>query len=235
MQDPPALEPSVAEPGRAVVPRAPLRTRETVEGQETLEDHQSPEPAFPHPGPRRFRFRPAEIWLLIATTLCLAGADQYSKGWVVERLGPLRRAADGHLRPPPGKRSLEILPHALRITLSGNQGAIFGIGRDWPRRVKIPLFFTLSLLAVGFVLLLFAYSHPSQVWLRLGLASVLSGALGNGVDRIRLDYVVDFIDWYAGFRWPTFNVADVAITLGSAVVLLSLWHPPKGSPLQPET
>lgn len=197
--------------------------------EDTATEVGQPEPPFTHSVRRRLRFRPAEIWLLLATTLCLAGADQYTKGWVVERLGPLRRATDGHLRPPPGKAPLPILPHALQLTLNGNQGAIFGIGRDWPRRVKIPLFTALSLLAVGFVLLLFSYSHPSQVWLRLGLASVLSGALGNGLDRIRLDYVVDFIDWYAGFRWPTFNVADVAITVGSAVVLLSLWRPPMAS------
>jgi signal peptidase II len=53
------------------------------------------------------------------------------------------------------------------------------------------------------------------------LSLILGGALGNLVDRLRLGYVIDFVDWYyRGWHWPAFNVADAAITIGAALLVL---------------
>jgi signal peptidase II len=57
-------------------------------------------------------------------------------------------------------------------------------------------------------------------WLRIGLALVFGGAIGNLIDRIRYGEVVDFLDWYVGaYHWPAFNVADSSITIGVTILL----------------
>jgi signal peptidase II len=156
----------------------------------------------------------------------LAGADQWTKGWAVDRMGPLTKDSAGRLRPPWGKPPVEVWEGYLRLNITGNSGAIFGLGRAWPESIKRPIFVVMSCLAMGFIALLIRGSQPDQRLRRLGLAAVLSGALGNLIDRMGQDYVVDFIDWYGGFHWPTFNVADIAITAGVLLVLLNLWlHP----------
>jgi lipoprotein signal peptidase len=175
-----------------------------------------------------------EVLLLLGVTLMLAGADQYTKGWVVERQGGLSRDRTGRMRPRPGTEPLELVPGALRLTLTANEGAIWGIGRAWRPGLKRGLFITLSVVAVGFVLLLFAGTSEAQWLRRLGLSAVMAGAVGNLLDRIFLDYVVDFIDWYWGFRWPTYNVADAAITVGVLLVVIDLlWHPDGPEPASP--
>jgi signal peptidase II len=172
-----------------------------------------------------------EILLLWAVVLTLAGADQWTKGWAVERLGPMARDWTGRLRPPAHKPPVDVIDGVLRFSITGNEGAIWGLGRRIDNRYKRPVFIALSALAMGFIVLLIRASTPEQRPRRLGLAAVLSGALGNLLDRVRSDYVVDFIDWYYGFDWPTFNVADVAITVGVALVIIDLyWHPDPQAP-----
>jgi signal peptidase II len=59
----------------------------------------------------------------------------------------------------------------------------------------------------------------------------LAGALGNMIDRLRFDAVVDFLDFHlAGYHWPAFNVADSAISVGVALMLLQQWRLPKENP-----
>jgi signal peptidase II len=61
--------------------------------------------------------------------------------------------------------------------------------------------------------------------LRFGLALIAGGALGNLYDRARRGAVVDFLELYAGeFRWPAFNLADTAITVGAALALWDMWR-----------
>lgn len=108
----------------------------------------------------------------------------------------------------------------LNITLHHNQGAAFsflsGAG-GWQRW----FFAALALVVSAAIALWLRQVGRSQRLLAGGLALVLGGALGNLADRLRLGYVVDFIsvhyrDWY----FPTFNVADAAITVGAALILL---------------
>ncbi|HEY6100173.1 MAG TPA: signal peptidase II, partial [Anaeromyxobacter sp.] len=88
-------------------------------------------------------------------------------------------------------------------------------------------FFTaISLGAVGFILYYYRKLQDDQRFVQLALAFVLSGAVGNFVDRIARGYVVDFVEWYwwnrPDLRWPTFNVADSLIVVGVAMLVL---HP----------
>lgn len=178
------------------------------------------------PRPPRLLDWSQEILLLVAVVLLLSAADQWSKGWATERLGPLERGWTGRLRPPLNKPPVDVIDDALRFSITGNEGAIWGLGRSLSNRFKRPFFITMSLLAVAFIVLLIRASTPEQRLRRIGLAAVLSGALGNLLDRVRQDYVVDFIDWYYGYNWPTFNIADVAITVGVVMVIIDLyWHP----------
>ena len=104
------------------------------------------------------------------------------------------------------------LVHAL------NPGAAFSFLSDaggWQR-----WFFTLLALGVSGWIVALLRRHSSDFRLSLALTLILSGALGNVVDRLRFGAVVDFIQWHlAGLYWPAFNVADSAITLGAALLV----------------
>jgi len=122
--------------------------------------------------------------------------------------------ASAHLIPG---EPLPLLGQFLRLTLVHNTGAAFGL---FPGS-RIP-FILVSVLAIAVVLYLFARDAYRSLVNRILLGCILGGALGNLVDRIRWGRVVDFIDVGLGsVRWPVFNVADSAVTLG---VILLAWN-----------
>ena len=100
----------------------------------------------------------------------------------------------------------------LSLTLAHNRGVAFGLASGGGGLLVV-----LTLVALAFVGVLFA-RHPDRpgMWVAVGLLA--GGALGNLIDRIRVGEVTDYIDVLA---WPPFNLADVAITLGVAVLALS--------------
>lgn len=108
-----------------------------------------------------------------------------------------------------------------------NFGAAFGFlndpGSTWQRW----LFLAVTAVAVIAVLLVARSAEEKERILFLALGCILGGALGNVVDRIRLGAVVDFLDFhYAGWHWPAFNVADMAICAGAGgLALLLLLRP----------
>ena len=105
----------------------------------------------------------------------------------------------------------------VRLTLVHNTGAAFGLfpGSRGP-------FIVISIVAIGVVLYLFLRETHRNALNRVLLGCILGGAIGNLIDRVRLGWVVDFIDMGLGqTRWPVFNVADSAVTLG--VVFLA-WN-----------
>jgi signal peptidase II len=110
-----------------------------------------------------------------------------------------------------------VLGDVVRLTLVHNTGAAFGL---FPGS-RIP-FIIISILAIGVVLYLFLRESYRGLGNRILLGCILGGAVGNLVDRIRLGWVVDFIDVGIGStRWPVFNVADSAVTLG---VIFLAWN-----------
>jgi signal peptidase II len=106
----------------------------------------------------------------------------------------------------------------FNLVLAYNRGAAFSFLSDasgWQRYVFIAT--TLAAIAVILVLL----ARPLKRWLAFGLALILGGAIGNLWNRVALGSVVDFLDFYAaGYHWPAFNLADSAITVGAALLIL---------------
>jgi signal peptidase II len=142
--------------------------------------------------------------LLGVATLVLV-LDQLSKLWVSTSL-----PEGGWWSPLPG------LWRVFRITHITNSGAAFGMFPDQGN------FFIVVAVVVALTILLYYRYLPTGEWLvRLSLGLQLGGAIGNLLDRLRYGHVVDFVD--IGF-WPIFNVADVSIVSGVAILAYCLWR-----------
>ena len=125
-------------------------------------------------------------------------------------------------------QQVEILGDFVRLTYIHNPGAAFGITLGSSSRM---IFLALSLVALGALLAMY-WVTPAMNRVRLAsIALVCGGAIGNLIDRVRSSLgVVDFLDMGIGenLRWPVFNVADVAVTIGAILLALSLWHEEHG-------
>ncbi|MBX3181857.1 MAG: signal peptidase II [Polyangiaceae bacterium] len=134
-----------------------------------------------------------------------------------------------------------VLKDHLSFTWALNRGGAWGILQDAGELVRRPFFFAVSVLAVVFIVSLYGRLHRDQWALKWGLPLVLGGALGNLADRIVRGSVIDFIDYRAdwvgslnGFiqryaeswtvtdHWPTFNVADISICVGVALMAVDM-------------
>jgi len=103
-----------------------------------------------------------------------------------------------------------------------NTGAAFGVLAAAPVGVRLPLFLAVTVIASAAVVSYLRRTPADQRWRVAALGGVLGGAMGNLLDRVRYGEVVDFLDLHWGdLHWPAFNVADAAITVGVAVVLLA--------------
>ncbi len=146
----------------------------------------------------------AVAWLLLSFAVIMA--DQMSKAYIVGHFGEFE--------------FIRVLP-ILDITRMHNVGAAFSFlasASGWQRWLFIGL---ASGVSAGIVVWLYRLPRGAPLTLAAGLALVLGGAVGNVIDRIRLGHVIDFIH----FHWdeayfPAFNVADSAITVGAALLLL---------------
>jgi len=107
------------------------------------------------------------------------------------------------------------------IVHARNQGAAFGVLRD--SSIRLPFLIGVSLLAAVVIVIVFRKLRPDQKLSAWGLSLVLSGAVGNLIDRIRFGEVVDFLSvhWHEHY-WPAFNVADSAICIGVGLLALDM-------------
>ena len=120
----------------------------------------------------------------------------------------------------------------LDITHLRNRGAAFGILNDLPETVRMPLFVFVLAVAIVVIFVFLKKVEPGDRVLILALSLILGGAIGNSIDRFRLGYVTDFIDfhWFGDpkYHWPPFNVADSAITIGVILILFDTLFLKKG-------
>lgn len=133
---------------------------------------------------------------MIAGVILLA--DQLTKAWIVAGFD--------------AGQSVPFIAHLLHLTYIQNTGAAFGLFRG-----QQALFIACSLAVIVWIL----WEWRKKQWDSLTLwaaAFILGGAVGNLIDRLRLGYVIDFLDLRI---WPVFNVGDSAITVG---VVLILWQ-----------
>lgn len=142
--------------------------------------------------------------LALAAAAAVALLDQLSKWWIVERV----------MDPP---RALEVTGF-FNLMLVYNRGISFGLLDS--EAALLP--WVLSGLAVAIVIGLVVWLRQIEGrWPAVAVGLIVGGAVGNIIDRLRLGAVIDFLDLHwAGFHWPAFNLADSAITLGVALLLV---------------
>ena len=147
-------------------------------------------------------------WLSLAALLIVL--DQITKLWISSRF------VYGE--------SLRIMDH-FNLVLAHNSGAAFSFLNDaggWQRW----MFSGIAIVAAIWIVRLLQ-QHAQQKLFCLALTLVLGGALGNLIDRVAYGYVVDFLDFYWGsYHFPAFNVADSAISVGAALLLLDSFRKP---------
>lgn len=181
----------------------------------------------------------SRLVLLVPLVLAAAGCDQWTKYQAVasltdgldqvEGVGPRIAHYLAHAHPTPNT-AITVVEGLWRFTYAENRGAAFSFLAD-------ASFGRWLLVALGLVACatFFAWAlrqrHPLRL---LGASLILGGAIGNLFDRIRLGYVVDFVQWhyYDRFSWPVFNVADAWIFVGAVLLFWGLAQKPLEEPTQ---
>lgn len=147
--------------------------------------------------------RPLQIWIAALVLV----ADQATK-WLVRTRLALHEGID-------------VVPGFLSLTRVHNTGAAYGLLNDVDFPFKTIVMMLVACAAIAGLALWGATLEPDQQLARKGLAFVLGGAAGNLIDRVTAGYVLDFVDVYSGgWHFWAFNVADAAITIGVALMLL---------------
>jgi len=170
--------------------------------------------------------------LLAIVALAVVILDQVTKVLAIAYLKPLAVEMN------PADRAVSVIDGFFRLVYAENTGAAFSLLAGLPAGARVPLFGLVTLLALGFMFWLYRKLTEDQRLMALSLSLLFGGAIGNLIDRVRLGYVVDFVQWYITFRerwdlklfviepgekrWPTFNVADAAITVGIALLILCM-------------
>jgi len=163
--------------------------------------------------------------------LCAFGvliADQVSKWFVMEHIivPKLPNAARSPLSLTEWyTQTLERLPYAeIKVTpffnwvMVWNHGISFGMfnqATDYGPMILVAL---AAIISVWFLIWLF---RTDSFWQSLSISFVLGGAIGNAIDRLRFEAVIDFLDFHAmGYHWPAFNIGDSAIVIGVFILVV---------------
>lgn len=168
--------------------------------------------------PKEPTYRASYVFLAVVTLVNLA-ADLWSKHWAKSTFENVR---------PGGERRLVVIEDAVNFIFAKNRGGAWGLLQNETEAIRRPFFLIVSVAAIVFIVSLYRKLQPGQTALKWGLPLVLGGALGNLIDRIRYGYVVDFIDVYMTWNgdvkhWPTFNVADISICVGVALMAIDMF------------
>ena len=149
--------------------------------------------------------------------LLVLAADQSTKHWVLRAYPSW---PDGY-----GVYSRDVVPGFFSLTFVHNTGGAFGIMPSGTQFLALA-----ALIAAGaIVVYTLRARQPLPRLLAFALALPLGGSVGNLLDRVRLHYVVDFLDVHVGtHQWPVFNVADSAICIGVALLAFHFWRQPAG-------
>lgn len=151
-----------------------------------------------------------KYWILFTVTPVLLILDQWTKATVHNtfRLG----------------ETIDVIPNFFNLTYVRNTGAAFGILATANPQFRIPFFIIIPLIALGAIGFVFKRLDNNDLKLSSSLAMVISGAAGNLIDRIRYNFVIDFLDfhWHMDYHFPAFNIADSAICVGVGLLMLDM-------------
>jgi signal peptidase II len=151
--------------------------------------------------PARLRW----LWLTLAVVLL----DRASKAWFESR------TVEGWHR--------ELIHNFIYLVHSRNPGIAFGVFADSPSMTMRIVLIIGSAAVIGALAWLFVAGHSGGSLTAAGLALLLGGATGNVTDRIVHGEVTDFFEvWLGSYHWPAFNVADSAITVGAALIIIDV-------------
>lgn len=150
-----------------------------------------------------------KYWILSIFCFGILLLDQLTKYIVVQKLGLYRK--------------VEVIHGFFNIVHVRNTGGAFGIFGGARGGIGSILFVVVSLIAIVAIIFLFIKTRENEKILALSFSLVLSGALGNLIDRLHYGEVVDFLDFHiATYHWPAFNVADSAICIGIGLMALEI-------------
>lgn len=152
-------------------------------------------------------FVPSRYSLLAVVSLTIVALDQGTKAYIMHTMRL--------------HESIPIIPGYFNFTYIRNPGAAFGILASSSSAFRLVFFVLTSVFALGLLGTIFYRLHPQDWWGQLTVSSILGGAIGNLLDRLRYGEVIDFLDFYVeGYHWPAFNIADSAISVGVVSLLI---------------
>lgn len=126
-------------------------------------------------------------------------------------------------RTMPLHHSIPIIDGFFSLTYVRNTGAAFGIFAGSHEVFRLPFLIGVSILAIGFILVMLKRLRDDATGLLTALTFILAGAIGNLIDRVFHGEVIDFLDvYYSTYHWPAFNLADSFITVGVTITLVYL-------------
>lgn len=150
------------------------------------------------------------IWLVLISAFLVA-ADQVTKVYVHTHF---------HLG-----ESISVIPNFFNLTYVRNFGAAFGFLAESHPSFRELFFLSMPPIALIIILGILRGVKDDDTKQILALSSIFGGAIGNYIDRLRFRYVIDFLDFhlYNRWSWPAFNIADMAIVGGVAMLLLLMF------------
>jgi len=186
---------------------------------------------------------PSTLFLAVVSVASLV-ADVGTKLWAEKKLESTNAWG--------GTQPYVLIKDHLSFTMAHNKGGAWGLLQSESENVRRPFFLLVSVAAILFIVTLYRRLQPRQHALKWGLPLVLGGALGNVFDRVRYGHVIDFIDYRADWirslneliqkyypkhivtdHWPTFNVADIAICVGVALMAVDMLTSRRGKKPKP--
>lgn len=122
-----------------------------------------------------------------------------------------------------------IIPGLFNLVHVRNTGSAFSLLAGADASWRLPFLITTTLIIVGVILFAYSKVRRDDYWTKTAYTLIVSGAVGNLIDRLRFGEVIDFLDFYfKSYHWPAFNVADSAITAGALMLLVSILRPKQG-------
>ena len=150
-----------------------------------------------------------KYWILLIFGFGILVLDQWTKTIIVQKF----RLYQG----------VEVIHGFFNIIHVRNTGGAFGIFGGERGGIGSILFVIVSLIAIGAIVFLFVKTKENEKALALSFSLILSGAIGNLIDRLQYGEVVDFLDFHLlAYHWPAFNVADSAICIGIGLMALEV-------------
>lgn len=142
------------------------------------------------------------VWITVLVILF----DRLTKMWVLKNLTLYE--------------TLKVVPH-FNITLAYNKGAAFSFLHSADGRWQSWFFGTIAFIISFLIFIWLSRISSKQRWLAISLALIVGGALSNVLDRIIFGHVIDSLQVYTGdWYWPTFNIADSAVSVGAVMLLI---------------